>query len=385
MSIHLAIVTPFPPSGSSIGQYGYYLSNALAQTGNFARITILAQIPHEPQENDLRLPLQIERLWYPNRLDTSLKIFNRLRQLMPDIVWFNLGLSSFGTSPLPNVAGLFGPWIIKMLRFPTVITLHELIGQADLRRLRVPGGQLAAWGKNFVQLISTRADVVCVTLRQHAKYLSQRNPKIQLLHIPHGAFTAPVILEGSLNPEILFFGYVAPFKGLELLLNVFLDLHLRHPTIRLTIAGGEHPRFPGYLKKIQSTFRENPAIYWRGYVPENELRQVFADATVVVVPSTASTGSSSVIYRAAAWGRPIVASDLPELKAAAGEENLWVEFFPTGSDIALRLTLERLLKDPIQRTNQSNHNFHIIKNHLTLTHTSQAYLHAFKLALFEDK
>mgnify|MGYP000158755591 CR=1 FL=1 len=49
----------------------------------------------------------------------------------------------------------------------------------------------------------------------------------------------------------------------------------------------------------------------------DRLRGLFARASVVVLPYLASTGASSVVHRAAAWGRPLIASDLPDLRAVA--------------------------------------------------------------------
>src|SRR5512134_623007 len=102
MSIHLAIVTPLPPFRSSIIQYGYYLSHAFARSGKFAKITLLAQIAANVDTVDNQLPFQVERLWHFNQLDTSLRIVNRLKQLKPDLVWYNLGATIFGRSSLSN-------------------------------------------------------------------------------------------------------------------------------------------------------------------------------------------------------------------------------------------------------------------------------------------
>lgn len=381
MSSHLAIVTPFPPIRNSIGQYGYYLSNAIAQTGNFERITVLTQVATDTQQFDDKLPFRVERLWHLNRLDTGLIILNRLRKLKPDLIWYNLGASIFGKSPLSNVTGLISPSLSRIIGIPTVITLHELIGQSDLQALQVPGGQLAFYGTSFIQRLYTQANVVCVTLRQHAKYLSQTNPNTQVMHIPHGSFTSPIFLDNSPNFDILFLGYIAPFKGLELLLKVFCDLQSNYPSLSLTIAGEEHPRFAGYLKRVRGIFGKNPAIRWLGYVPESDLSQIFAQATIVVLPNTATTGASSVLYRAAAFGRPIVASNLAELRAVADEENLQVEFFRNGDIVSLKTALERLLMDSEQRTRQAHHNYRVIKERLTLDHVCHMYLQVFELAL----
>jgi glycosyltransferase involved in cell wall biosynthesis len=324
-------------------------------------------------------------VWHFNRLDSSLKIFERLKRLKPDLVWYNLGASIFGRSPLSNAAGLFSPILSKRVGIPTVITQHELLAQTDLRALQVPGGRLGHWGASFLTHVYTRGDLVCVTLRRHAEYLSKNNPNINVMHIPHGTFISPTLLAESSNLELLFLGYLAPFKGLELLLKVFQDLYVRHPSISLTIAGEEHPRFPGYLQRLQSTIGKHPAVRWLGYVSENELGEVFGRAAIVVVPRTATTGSSSVLYRAAAWGRPIIASNLPELRAIAEEEKLWVEFFSNGDSTSLKNTLERLLIDDAARKAQALHNYQVVKEHLTLAHTCRSYLQAFELVLSKYK
>jgi glycosyltransferase involved in cell wall biosynthesis len=200
------------------------------------------------------------------------------------------------------------------------------------------------------------------------------------MHIPHGAYEVDILPEGHCM-ELLMFASCAPFKGLEQLLAAFHDLQRHYPALRLTIAGGEHPRFPGYLDHMRQRYGEHPAISWLGFVPEHELREVFARAMLVVLPYTATTGSSGVLYRAAAWGRPIIASDLPELRATAEEEGLLVQFCPSGDAAALLASVLHLLSDPLLRAAQVNHNHHIIANHLTLTNTCQSYLRAFDLAL----
>ena len=383
--VHLAIVTPFPPVRTGIGQYAYHISRALARSGMFSRITLLTEAAPNTRRIEYDQQVRIERLWHSNRLDTSWKLAVRLEQLQPDLVWYNLGASIFGHSPLVNMFGLFSPVLSRMTSLPSVVTLHELIEQADLQALRVPGGRLALWAARFIRFLTTQADVVCLTLRQHAEWLSARNLNTRLMHIPHGVFDVPEILESSSEPELLIFGHVAPFKGLELLLEIFRDLHAGYPSLRLTIAGAEHPRFPTYLESVRQTFGEHPAIRWLGYVPEAELRHIFACATIVVLPYSATTGSSSVLYRAAGWGRPIVASNLPELRAIAEEERLWVEFFPPGDGASLAVTLERLLADPVRRAAQAHHNYRTVMNHLTLAHSCQAYLRAFELALINRK
>jgi glycosyltransferase involved in cell wall biosynthesis len=142
----------------------------------------------------------------------------------------------------------------------------------------------------------------------------------------------------------------------------------------------EHPRFPGYLQRVHSEFGHIPHIRWLGQIPEEQLVNVFRNSNIVVLPYMATTGSSSVIFRAATWGRSIVASDLPELHAAAEEVGFMVNYFPTGNAGDLSDTLFELLLDSSRREKQVKHNLAAI-GRLTLENTCAEYLRTFELAL----
>jgi glycosyltransferase involved in cell wall biosynthesis len=378
--MHLAIVTPLPPSATGIGHYGFYISSALSRSERFNHITILTgKIPGYPGREE-RSGLTVERIWTPGHWDVGPKIIARLESLKPDVVWYNLGVSVFGRSLASNVSGLIGPIISQQTNLPSVITLHELPVQADLQALQAPGGPLASLGARMVTYAATRGDVVCVTLRRQAEWLHKHSPELNLQHIPHGSFFPPCQLGETSETELLIFGAFAPFKGIEVLLKAFQQLQIKIPSLHLTVAGMEHPRFPGYISRVQSEYGHIAQVRWLGQIPEGQVEDVFRKSNIVVLPYIATTGSSSVIYRAATWGRPMVASDLPELRAAAEEVGLLVNYFPTGSAGDLSDKLFELLIDPTQRDMQVKHNL-IAIDRLSLENTCAEYLRAFDLAL----
>ncbi len=378
--MHLAIVTPLPPSATGIGQYGFYISLALARSGRFNQITILSgAIPGYPRREE-QSGMIIERIWTPGNWDVGPRIIARLGILKPDIVWYNLGVSIFGRSLASNISGLLGPIVSQQANLASVITLHEVAAQADLQTLRAPGGPLASLGARMITYAATRGDIVCVTLLRQAEWLHKHWPKLHLQYIPQGSFFPPCQLGEVGDYELLIFGTFAPFKGLEVLLKAFQQLRQKLPGLHLTIAGMEHPRFPGYLQRVHAEYGHIPQIRWLGQVPEGQLADVFRKSNIVVLPYIATTGSSSVIFRAATWGRPIVASDLPELHAAAEEVGFMVNYFPTGSAGDLSDTLFELLTDPSRRDKQVKHNLAAI-GRLSLENTCAEYLRAFDLAL----
>jgi glycosyltransferase involved in cell wall biosynthesis len=377
---HLVVVTPLPPTVSGIAEYGYHISQALALCGAFERVTVLTDRTPRSLSIDRNTTLRVEALWERGKANVGWKIATRLQALKPDLVWYNLGASNFGSQPVANGSGLLSMVWGFATGLPTVVTLHEMIDQIHPQVLQGHQGLVLSFGKRLFSQLSISADVVCVTLRHHANWLKNRLPAVRVLHIPHGTYNTDVLPESG-NEELLTFASWAPFKGLENILRAFEVLHRQRPTLRLTVAGGEHPRFPGYLDDVRQAYNDHPGIAWVGFVPECALRAVFARATAVVLPYSATTGSSGVLYRAAAWGRPIVASNLPELRATAEEEGLLVQFCPPGDTSAFVAAILRLLSDPVLRSTQTEHNRNIITSRLTLSETCRSYLHAFDLAL----
>ncbi len=132
----------------------------------------------------------------------------------------------------------------------------------------------------------------------------------------------------------LFFGRVAPYKGLEDLLSVFTDAP---GGLRLIVAGA---CFNAELRhQLEHLARlAGPVVRLRlDEVPDAELSSLFGQADALVFPFRAVTTSSSVLL-GMATGRPVLIPDLPafrELPEAA------VIRYPPGIE-GLRAALEQL-------------------------------------------
>lgn len=381
--MHLAIVSPFPPTITGIGQYGYHVTRAIVKTNAFSRITVLAgAMAGEANHPNHLGNAEIDYCWQPGQLKARQAILSRLKRLNPDLVWFNLGASIFGRSPFLNLSGMFTPMLTRRRGFPTVVTLHELVAHTDLQALNAPGGILAPWGAHLLTKIATQADVVCLTMQHYMDWLSARG--VDCMHIPIGAYHEPEFLEETETTELLFFTTLAPFKGLEILLTAFENLKEEFPKIKLTIAGVEHNRFPNYASDLKINFNGTHNIQWLGQVPEENVAGLFQRTQIVVLPYTASTGSSSVLYQAATWGRPIVASNLSENIKLARENDLRLQFFESGNVESLQNSLRILLASSEMRSAQARHNFNSIQR-VRPTVTGQHYLEAFNRALKKYK
>jgi glycosyltransferase involved in cell wall biosynthesis len=376
--MHLAIISPYPPAITGIGQYGYHVSRLLASSGVFSKITILCGDTTSMDRD--HSSVEMHTGWSPNRLDIGWRIPSYLRSIKPDAVWFNMGVSIFGKSPFANLSGFFSPVGTRFLDIPSVVTLHELPELADLRALKAPGGVFAIYGARLLSKLATYADVICLTMKRYVDWLSISHPGPHYLHIPIGPYYPPEKLPEPEVTELLFFSTLTPFKGIENLLDAFRILQNEYPSIRLTIAGAENVRFPNYAREIMEKYNGLSGVSWRGQVPEEDIRPMFLRASIVVLPYKASTGASSMLIQAASWGKAIVASDLDEIQAISRDNNLDVTFFKRGQVPDLVDALRIHLNSPASRRTKADHNFAAIRYQPPEV-MCRSYLHAFNLAL----
>lgn len=386
----LCVISPYPPEISGIGQYGSYVVRGLARTGRFDAITVLAgdgaRRPNprcEPVDAGESSLIRTRYVWARDDVGAGTRLAAALRAEQPDVVWFNLGFAVFGASRIANFLGLAVPMFTRRAGLPTVVTLHESFESVHPRTLGMTNGRITAWGAHMATRMLLQADVVCVTLARYVLELRARYGVENVWHVPVGVYTPPELLPRPADApphNILIFATYAPFKGLPILLEAFAGVRQCLPEATLTIAGSDHPRFPGYLTAQRASANGAPGIQWLGPQPEARLRDLFARASVVVLPYTATTGASSVLHRAAALGRPMIMSDLPDLRTVAEEENLRVDYVPAGDPAALGAALIRLLQDPARQAAHARHNMAMMQA-MTLDHTSARYVAAYEHAL----
>lgn len=373
----LAVVSPFLPEISGVGQYGVRVAEALANTRRFSAVHVLANARPGAPRREQRGRLNIERVWARDRYDVAPSILAAILRLRPDVVWFNLGLSMYGSSRVANFLGHAAPALVRLAGIPAVATLHELFETANLRAIGATNGRVTQWGGALATRMILQADAVCLTLKSYLQLVRERYGAHSLFYIPHGAFDPPRFAPLPASKRALYFGSHAPYKGLPALIAMYRELRATDSALRLTIVGSDHPRFPGYFDSVRAAANDLPGIEWRPNMPEDQLPAVFESAQVVVLPYAATTGASSVTHRAAAHGRPIVAYRLPDLQAVAAEENLRVEFVTPGDPAAFTARLKSLLGDPAECERIGRENAAAMQAH-TLEHTCRRYAEVFE-------
>src|SRR3954464_11403225 len=98
----ICLVTAFPPSKRGLNEYGFHIARELQQDPLLS-LTILADELETPEpELD---GYNVNRVWGMNLLSNPARLLRAVRDIKPDVVWFNLLFSTLGRQPTPSVRG----------------------------------------------------------------------------------------------------------------------------------------------------------------------------------------------------------------------------------------------------------------------------------------
>jgi glycosyltransferase involved in cell wall biosynthesis len=374
----ICLVTAFPPSHGGLSEYGFHVAREL-QRNQFISLSVLAdELDSAQPEPD---GFSVTRCWRFDDPKSPARLLKVIRTLDPDVVWFNLIFSTFGHNPLAAFCGLTLPLLSRLTGCHTHVTLHQLMDAVDLADagIRYPRVYRAAGiVATRMLLMSNSVSVLMPTYRRTLleKYGSQN------VHVrAHGVFSQrpqypDFSQRGTPDHRILAFGKWGTYKRLEPILEAFPQVVEKIPNAKLVIAGGDHPRTPGYVSSVAERFSGDSRITFTGYAPEEAIPELFRNASVAVMPYSSATGSSGIAHFACAYGVPIVCADIADFREMARDENLAIDFYEPGNaeDFAARLI--RLLESPQQQRAMAEQNFSVALR-MTMPQIIHQYLHHF--------
>jgi glycosyltransferase involved in cell wall biosynthesis len=114
------------------------------------------------------------------------------------------------------------------------------------------------------------------------------------------------------DKALLFFGKIAPYKGLDHLIAALAALMQKDDRYRLVIAGAikDCTRYWNELQQAIDTAGVRPRIIERiGYVPDAEVETYFKAADVLALPYT-YIFQSGVLFLSYRFGLPVIATDV---------------------------------------------------------------------------
>ena len=377
----ICFVSGFPPSKVVLNEYGYHVAREL-QADPLISLTVLGD-EYPGQEPELP-EFDVRRAWKENRLSNHAHILKAIRDCKPDVVWFNLVFSSFGNrdNPLAAFSGLTLPAMTRMAGYYTHVTLHHLMDHIDLNDAGVRNKMLFRAAGNVATRMLLMANSVSVLLPAYRRTLTEKYRGEHIHYRAHGILSArPEFPDFSRrgNPEhrILAFGKWGTYKRCEMLIESFEELVApAFPGAKLVIGGANNPNSAGYIEGLIEKYRGHPRIEFKGYVEEHDIPDMFSTSSLMVMPYTSATGASGVANMAAAYGVPIICSDIPDLREMADSGGLAVKYFPIGDKAALAKNILELLGNEPEQHEMAEQNFSAALR-MTMPQIISQYVRAF--------
>lgn len=333
----VAIVSPYPPAGqrhgghSGVASYTANLAGGLSAAG--VDVTVVApELDGDPDEfTDGPVAVRRAFPFGPRALPVALRAAAATGAPVVHLQWELFLYGGPGA-----LAGLV-PALVDARRHraaPLVTTMHQVVRPAAvdrsytaLHRVGVPPS-VARLGIAGVQSTIVRASAATIV---HEEAFRSIVPGVVV--VPHGV-EAPTTPDRSAARRrlglddgfiALCFGFLAPYKGIEVALEA---ARLAGDTVQLVVAGGEHPRLaarpatsdrdatgrpPSYGDELRA---RHPDARFTGYVDDGDVADWFAAADVALLPYPKPFSASGVLALALAHGTPVLMS--PPLGRCAG-------------------------------------------------------------------
>lgn len=255
---------------------------------------------------------------------------------------------------------------------PRVMTMHNVLRRGDAR------GTMAV-----TRRLAERMDAVVVHTKRGARQLEDLGVDAGRVHvIAHGAFDyltritpampLPPELAAVEEPVVLMFGLVRPYKGLDVLLRAFQEIHGAELWVVGRPLSGTMTAYHELARRVPGTVR-----FLTDYVPEAQVQAFFRRADIVALPHR-RIDQSGVLHIGLAFAKPMVVSALGGFVEVA-EEHGAVRLVPSEDPGALAGAIQRLLDHPDERMGLACQ-----AEHAAASHYSWDRIAARTLELYED-
>lgn len=187
---------------------------------------------------------------------------------------------------------------LKRLGVPVIFVCHNVVEHETI-----------VWKRLLTSWVLATTDRFAVHTRQDRDNLLSVLPGARVLTHPLPVFDQFPTAIGALPPraglELLFFGFVRPYKGLDVLLGAMALI--KDHDIMLTVAGEFWSDETAYRQQVERLGLSAMVEMQPGYHSEAATAELFARADVVVLPYRSATGSA-IIPLAYHYGKPVIAT-----------------------------------------------------------------------------
>lgn len=169
--------------------------------------------------------------------------------------------------------------------------------------------EAASWKVKISRMALSQGSIFCVHANRERERLGRLVPGAQVMVHPHPIYDhfppAKANLRRRAKLELLFFGFVRRYKGLDVLVEA-LSL-LKEEDIFLSVVGEWWERDAALLNILKNARLQSRVEIVDRYVSGDEAANYFSRADVVVLPYRSATGTG-IIPLAYHYGKPVIAA-----------------------------------------------------------------------------
>ncbi len=287
--------------------------------------------PGKTQYSDAPAPEKIKIFRKINSVNplTWIKTAKEIRSKNPDIVIFAYWMSFFA----PCYAKMSK--IIKINRHTRCIGLVHNMMPHEKSILDI------LFSPRFVKSMDAFVALSKAVMHDISKLDKKDKPK---LFSPHPLYDhygdkedklmamSSMYLDTNYN-YLLFFGLIREYKGLDLLLKAMADERIDNYPLKLVIAGEFYDKKETYLQMIDKLDIKDKVIICDKYIPDEEVKNFFNLADMVVQPykSATQSGVTQVAYH---FEKPMLVTDVGGLREIVPDGKVGYVVEPTPVKIA---------------------------------------------------
>jgi len=300
----VCLIAPIPPFRGGVAKYCYSLAQELEKRHELLLLSYHRQYPallygkksqldadsdrKSIAEEFQRISYDIDSVCFASWLATA----RRIDAFSPDVVILPWWVTYW--------APLYA-WLIHRLRKRGI--------KCMLLCINVYEHEDSLFKKILARFVLRRADMMIVhsSLEQSELQAINGNAAVRMHLLPIFSYDSSKPLHSGTTLNLLFFGFVRPYKGLDLLLRavaMVADLD-----IKLNVVGEFWQGSEEYLDLIQELGISGRVEVANRYVDDKEMGKYFALADLVVLPYRASK-TSGVIATSYGFGKPVLATDV---------------------------------------------------------------------------
>jgi glycosyltransferase involved in cell wall biosynthesis len=300
----ICLIAPIPPFRGGIAKYCYSLAQELEKRHELLLLSYQRQYPEMLYGNKPQFDPACDR-------NTITKEFKNLSYNL-DSVQISSWLEAARRITAFSADLVILPWWVTYWT-PLYAWLMSHLRKRGIRCLliciNVYEHEESLLKKMLTRFVLRRADLMIVHSSLEQAELQNINSKasIRTHLLPIFSYDISAPLHSGSTFNLLFFGFVRPYKGLDVLLRAVAmaaDLD-----IKLNIAGEFWHGSEEYLRLIEELNISGRVEIIDRYVDDEEMSRCFAEADLVVLPYRTSK-TSGVIATSYGFGKPVLVTDV---------------------------------------------------------------------------